>query len=530
MTAAVSRPAEIAQLLEAGVDAQRADRHAEALAAFERCLEIAPSDAFAHFRSAVSSMKLGRWEKGIAHSRATVALAPDNAEAWSNLALGCRALGQAAQARVAAQRAVALDPRLAHAWNVLGLLEYDDGAREAARRHFARALEIEPRFAEACVGAGLCEESEGRHEAALAFYERAAAADARFAEARYQRGRLQHKTRGDIAAAIGAYREAIALRPDYSLAHHNLANALFLAGSFREAWQEHRWRGYRLQYEKRAAASGGRYEVPASVPARMVVVGEQGVGDTLFFLRFAPLLRARGCELGFAGDSRLHGMLSRTRHFARFGVEPEDLREEGVAEVLAGDLPLLLAETERDEATPALELRADSARAEAARARLESLGPRPWIALAWRSGVSAPGPRRFILKEVPVEPLAHSLRGIRATWVSVQRDAGGGETDALSHAIGAPVHDLGASNEDLEEALALMAAVDDYVGVSSTLIHLRAGTGAGARVLVPFPPEYRWMASGASPWFPAMHVYRQDSSLDWSGALASLSRDLRTPS
>jgi hypothetical protein len=82
-------------------------------------------------------------------------------------------------------------------------------------------------------------------------------------------------------------------------------------------------------------------------------------------------------------------------------------------------------------------------------------------------------------------------------------------------------------NEDLEEMLALLAALDEYLGVSNTNMHLRAGSGKTARVLVPWPAEWRWMAAGdASPWFPGFRVYRQQADGDWNAALTRLRGDL----
>jgi hypothetical protein len=90
------------------------------------------------------------------------------------------------------------------------------------------------------------------------------------------------------------------------------------------------------------------------------------------------------------------------------------------------------------------------------------------------------------------------------------------------------VHDLSATNDDLERMLALLAVLDEYVGVSNTNMHLRAGIGLTARVLVPHPPEFRWMAAGdRSPWFPGFGVYRQRVDRDWTEALARLAADLR---
>jgi hypothetical protein len=69
--------------------------------------------------------------------------------------------------------------------------------------------------------------------------------------------------------------------------------------------------------------------------------------------------------------------------------------------------------------------------------------------------------------------------------------------------------------------------LDEYVGVSNTNMHLLAGLGKTARVLVTNPPEWRWLhAAETSPWFPGFRLYRQGQDGDWGGALACLERDL----
>ena len=79
---------------------------------------------------------------------------------------------------------------------------------------------------------------------------------------------------------------------------------------------------------------------------------------------------------------------------------------------------------------------------------------------------------------------------------------------------------------DLENMLAVMACLDEYIGVSNTNMHLRAAVGKSGRVLVPHPADYKWMAAGQSPWFPAFQVYRQSVDGGWGSAFASLLSDL----
>jgi hypothetical protein len=90
------------------------------------------------------------------------------------------------------------------------------------------------------------------------------------------------------------------------------------------------------------------------------------------------------------------------------------------------------------------------------------------------------------------------------------------------------VHDLSVASEDLEDMLALLSLLGEYVGVSNTNMHLMAGVGRTARVLIPHPPEWRWtVREGESPWFPGFETYRQQADGDWTPALGRLARDLR---
>ena len=501
----------------------------EALDILRTGLETEPGHAQGHLLAGISSLHLGRWELGVAHSRAAAAADPGNAAAWCNLALGQRELGRNAAARFAARRAIAVNPGLAKGWIALGLVDQDGGARNEARASFKRALELEPNLANVYLSLGNLDQLEGSIGAALECYRKAQALDPTIAEVPYSRGHIFHKATGDIGAAIESYREAIAIRGDYAMAHHNLANALFLAGDFAQAWSEYRWRPPRLRFEARCNAAGNPYDPPRVVPpagSRLLVIAEQGLGDVIFFLRFAPRLRELGVLLEFRGDTRLHGMLSRTGLFERMVPDDEDLRDARNPAVLAGDLPLLLPEDQRSKAVPALALTAEPSRISAARARLANAGPPPYIGLAWRAGSPKTGPEEALLKELPLQELGVGLRGKRATWISMQRAPRPGEAETLASSSGATVHDFSSVNEDLEDCLAFMATLDGLVGVSNTNVHLRAGCGLGGHVLVPFPYEWRWMTTGPSRWFPSIGVYRQAPGGSWSDAFAQLSRDL----
>ena len=472
-----------------------------------------PLDLAAHSQAAVASSQGEDWGRAIAHLRVALAIAPQVAESWANLAVAMQRIGRLEDADRLAQQAIAMKPALAAAWNLRGLVALDQGRHAEAREHLSKALQLDPRFALAHMNLGICEQAAGVDGAALASLTHALQLDPALGSAHYNIGALHHK-RGRHEEAIGEYRRAIALRERDAQSHFNLALALFATGAFEEAWREYAWRAQRREHAAVLRREGRD---------RIAIHAEQGLGDNLFFLRFAPALRASGVTLDFVGDARLHPILARTGLFEAFARHVDELPPVPRDVILAGDVPSGAA------VVPPLALTPDPARLEAMRSRLASMGPAPRIALAWRAGEPRSGRIENLFKEIAVRTLGEALRGTWATWIAVQRDAAAGEIEALSAAIGAPVHDFGAVNRDLEDALALLAAVEEYAGVSSTLVHLAAGAGTRARVLVPFPPEWRWMESGErSPWFPRAGVYRQSPQGDWSKALERLRADLAT--
>jgi tetratricopeptide (TPR) repeat protein len=359
----------------------------------------------------------------------------------------------------------------------------------------------------------------GRAREAAECLRRAIALAPAWAQARSNLG-LALESAGAWNEAVATYREAIATHPSDAIARQNLARVLLAQGDFANAWEEYRWR-LLAQGLVSVAPDPHAKALPSSLAGRrFALLAEQGLGDVLFFLRFARELVARGATLAFRGDGRLHGMLDRTGWFA-LGIAGDAVPIGDLEAVPVGELPWLLGALDPLR-FPALALEPQSEPVDRMRAKLEALGPMPHIALTWRAGLASAGPASTQLKHIEPALLGEALRGVSATWISVQRLPRPGDREALEKAIGAPVHDMSAANDDLEDMLALMQVVDRYAGVSNANVHLRAGVGGDVDVLVPHPPEWRWGISGASPWFARARVYRQSVSGDWSEALRGM--------
>ena len=301
------------------------------------------------------------------------------------------------------------------------------------------------------------------------------------------------------------------------------------------------WAGYRARQTQRAAAApnslaacGEGYHntpLPDDLSGATILVDrDQGLGDELFFLRFAPVLRARGATVTYRSDVRIGPLLRRA------GVVDRVVADAGARDgydylVSVCDLPWLVGAGAADSVPPSIEIPPLPDQTAKLAARLAAFGDGPYVGVTWRAGTV--GNNRFLHKEVPAEQLAGAIAksalGTTGTVVVTQRNPAEGEVAAFAEALGRPVLDLSGLNSDLEAMLALSALLDVYVGVSNTNLYLRDATRRPSHVMVPFPPEFRWLVAGRdSPWFPGAIVYRQGPDASWEAAMTELARTLDT--
>lgn len=466
----------------------------------------------------------GQPEAAIEPLQRVLALDPDHAAAHVYLGNVCANLGRMENAVASYRQALQRQPHDLETLNNLGNALSELGHKEEAIATYRRALEIDPHHFQACHNLGLTHLDQRNAIEAIADFGRALKIRPDDPDVLRNLGRAW-RLKGDPLKAIENYRLAIQRRPDFAEAHFNLAIVHLLLGQFREGWEEYAW------HWRRAGAPDRPCPMPAwnevNLAGRTVFLSaEQGIGDELFFLRFAPQLRDRGAgSIVCQPSPKIASLLSRVPLFSRIAALDEKPAS-GDCQLSVGDLPRLLDHARADQIPPPLALAPLPAHTDRMRSRLAALGPGPYRGVTWRAGIK--GQDLGLFKELPMDRLARTLAAVPGTVVVLQREPRAGEIHDFSAALGRQAHDFSALNDNLEEMLALLALLDDYVGVSNTNMYLRAGVGKTARVLVPAPPEWRWMAEGKeSPWFPGFKIYRQGYDGSWDNALASLKTDLK---
>jgi tetratricopeptide (TPR) repeat protein len=443
---------------------------------------------------------------------------PANADAWFNLGNFYRAERRLDEAVAAFKRAGELQPanaashiNAAHA--LVQAARFEEA--EAAVRSSLQRFPAEP---DLLVNLAQIQRATNRLREALATLERCVELAPQHAGYRVTRA-LARLELGDEAAALAELDAVIGEQPESPDAHFARAQLLLAQRQYAAGWRDYLWRRDRARW---LAAEGIPFTTttPSLDELRgrpVVLCAEQGLGDIVFFLRFAPLVERVAASVHLEVEPRLRAILP-----VRWGSPAAG----NAVRVLVGDLPLIAG----GEPVPSLGVSPEPERVAAARQRLARCGPPPYLGVTWQGGIrwqdmAAPGAGLF--KRVPPDALGKALSRTRGTLISVQRGSLPQDLAGLANAAGRAVHDFSDVNEDLPAALALLSLLDDYVAVSNTNVHLNDRLGKRTRVLVTTPAEWRWCLEGErSPWFAHAALYRQEIDGTWDRALARLQQDL----
>lgn len=540
-----------------GVAQRMQGKTGDSISSLREAVRLQPDHPEAHFHLGLALADYHQFSSAIEAFRQASRLRPDHAEAFFYLGTAFAASGHSEKAIESFEAVLALKPNYAAAYGCLGNVYAGLKEMEKAVGHYRLALQHRPRDPEILNNLGNALSELNRKDEAIAAYQQALEINPRYFHASHNLG-LTHldqrkaseaiadfkkaleirsddpdilrnlgrawRLKGEPFKAIEHYRLALEQKPDFAEAHFNLAIVYLLLGQFDQGWQEYPW------HWRRAGSPDRPCPMPTwtgtDLAGRAVFLcAEQGIGDELFFLRFAAQLRGRGAgTITYQPSPKVGPLLSRVPLLNRIA-NPDETPADGDCVLSVGDLPRILGHTRADQIPPPLSLTPLPSYVDQMRSRLKALGPGPYLGVTWRAGIKDQDLGLF--KESPIGHLAKTLAAIPATVIVLQREPRNGEIEGFSAALGRLAHDFSALNEDLEQMLALLALLDDYIGVSNTNMYLRAGVGKTARVLVPTPPEWRWMAEGKeSPWFFGFNIYRQGYDGDWSEAFASLEKEL----
>jgi len=510
-------------------------RLGEALASQERALALRPGFAEACFSRGNLLQAEGRLEEAMASYRQALELRPGFPEAHGNLGNALKAGERLDEAVASYERALALKPDYAEAHYNLGNARQAQHLLADAAACYERALALKPGLPEAHYNLGNTRQAQGNLQAAEARFEQAIALRPAYAEAHYNLGCVLQQ-QGRLGTAMAAMRTALSLKPDYGQARFGLALAEIQSGDFTRGWQDYeaRWQSSDHDTPRRDYPlplwTGERLQT-----GRLLLWGEQGVGDEIQFAGLIPEVIETGNAITLECDARLQPLFARSfpeidviaSGQSGSGASPSgDSRDlaEFRAHLPAGSLPRLYRGNEASfAAAPSPYLLADRALQGEFRSRY--FDGRRLVGLAWHTKNARTGRRRSV--DLATLALLFAQRGFR--FVSLQY----GDFDALeaqSAAAGAPLLIDRSVDQfaDIDRFAAQVAAMDLVVTIDNSTAHLAGALGLPVWLMLPFAADWRWLEKRAdSPWYPTMRLFRQPAAEDWASVVDAIRSRLK---
>jgi tetratricopeptide (TPR) repeat protein len=494
----------------------------EAAASYERSLALNPRLAEAHCNLGNVLKGQEKPDEAVAHYERALQLKPGYAEAHYNLANVLSVQGKTHEAVAQYELALHFDPQCAKAHNNLGNVFRSLEEPEKAVAHYRQVPDADPEFTDAYNNLGLALLSLGRHEEAIESIARTLALKPHLAEAHCNLGAVLH-AQNRVAEATASYQRALTLKPELPKARINLGMIQLLSGDFANGWKNYELRWDDAPLHRREFAQPQWLGEPLS-GRRILLHAEQGLGDTLQFLRYVPMVKAAGGTVILEVQDRLRTLAAELPGVAAvvstgaplpdFDCHCPLLSLPSVFGTTLGSIPASI---------PYLKV-PQAAHAKAADFPWPEDGLR--VGILWAGNPVFPEDR-YRFRSAPIDVFRPLLEIDGVHLFSLQFGEHVAELSDFPE-FARRVVDLSPLVEDMSDTAAQIAKLDLVIMVDTSVSHLAGALGVPVWVLTPYTPDWRWLQKREdTPWYPSMRLFRQPQPGDWTSVMEAMLAELK---
>lgn len=495
-------------------------RPGEAAAAYRRALDADPDDPGLLCSLGAALYRQGLLGDAIEQYRRAVALGPDNIAALRLLGLLLHEDGQLREAAEVYRRTFALDPADHVIATNLGACYSELGALDDAIASCEHALLLKPDHAPAYTNLGIIFEKQERVADAVAAHRCAVAADPGYAKGHANLA-VALRNAGEIDEALVVSRHAVALDPEQPLAQYNHAHFLLMNGDFANGFEAYRWRRKsRLLSDGDPTFSEPEWQGEPLDGRTLLLFAEYGLGDALHFVRYLPMVTARGGHIVLQVQPALASLLRTLPDVTVIPrgepLPPFDLQLPlmSLPRVFGTTLDTIPADVPYLHADPARLLRWRAALADATALK---------VGVAWAGNIRHKGDRQRSLSAEAVLPRL-VMPGVQL--YSLQKEPRP-DDDRVLAALNRDIVDLAPALGDFADTAAAVASLDLVIAVDTSVAHLAGALGRPVWMLTPYALDWRWLCDREdTPWYPTMRLFRQRRPREWDDPLMRLSAAL----
>jgi Flp pilus assembly protein TadD len=502
-----------------GLLAYQAGRHEVAIAHLRQALALNPADAGCQFKLAVVLMSQGQTAEAIACYRQVLRLNPEHDQAHNNLGNALKNQGQLAEAVACYRQALRCNPKNANAHYNLGNAFKDEGQTVEAAECYRLALACNPNHVDAHLNLSLVLTRLELLPEALEHIEYVLRINPAHETALCQRALLR-LLNGEYEAGWQDYERVLQVNPGNEAVLWSRSLLRLAQGDFERGWQEfeYRWTqpGFVPRYPDRP-----RWDGSSLVGKTIFVHAEQGLGDTIQFIRYLPMVKKCrgtllfGCQPALvklcAGIGGVDQQVAPGAAVPPFDVHSPLLSLPGIFGTTLANIPAAIPY-----------LRADPGLVTHWSKELTPLEGFK-VGIVWQGSPKHKGDR---FRSVPLTRFEALTRPKGVQVLSLQVGPG---TEQLA-AAPFPVTDLGNRFDptSLADLAAVVMNLDLVVTVDTATAHVAGALGVPVWVILPLSSDWRWLRERSdSPWYPTMRLFRQKRLGHWDEVLEGIGAEVR---
>jgi len=472
-------------------------------------------------RLALKHYQAGNLQQSEAIYREILKVNQNNADVFFYLGLTLQTKGQLDDALACYQKAVELRDTFFTAYNNIGNILQKKGQIDEAMTYYQKALQINPNFPEAYNNLGTIFKDKGQIDEAMTYYQKALQINPNFSAA-YNNLGSTFRDKGQIDEALTCYQKAINLNPNFVEAHWNMAFTLLLNGNFKEGWKEYEWRwkflDHYLDHITQPLWDG------SNIKGRTVLLhAEQGLGDTIQFIRYAKLVAQLGARVIVGCQKELARIVQTVEGIDKVIPYGDPFPEFDLHCPLLR-LPLLFGTTLESIPREIPYIAVDPLSVINWKEKIQNQHSTKFkIGLVWAGRPSHINDRNRSFSLEIFSPFA-GLSNI--SFYSLQK--GEAAKQAKNPPQGLQLIDFTDEIKDFTDTAAFIQNLDLIISADTAVAHLSGAIGKSVWTLLPFSPDWRWMLNREdSPWYPTMRLYRQPSFGDWKSVIDRISAELK---
>lgn len=466
--------------------------------------------------SALAHHQAGDLEKAECIYREILQVQPNSAPIHNNLGLIFQDRGLLNESVSCFEKALEISPDYAIAHNNLGNVFKEMGEPDKAIKCYQQALLFDPEHADAFYNLGNIFKEREELDKAVMYYTKALQLAPDHADA-HNNLAVTFKSKGLISDALRHFEKAVELVPDLADAHWNMGLTLLLSGNFKKGWEKYEWR-FKTSAVYRHDFSKPMWDGTCISGQTILLYADQGYGDTIQSIRYAPLVAGQGAKVIVECQRELKTLVQDINGVNAVVVRGEQLPEFDTYCPLFS-LPLIFNTTIETIPLQIPYIKPSTVLVEKWRDKIRPDRSRLKAGIVWAGG---PTYKNDHTRSCQFDLLLPLLELKNIDFYSLQKGEAAKQADGIKQLI-----DYTGEISDFSDTAALMENLDLVISVDTAAVHLAGAMGKTAWVLLPFDPDWRWLLDRRdSPWYPAIRLFRQPSPGDWQSVISSVKEDL----